>query len=174
MPKQAVRVVLVVAVAAVILFLVARPLRYLRYHRREVRVYFRDAQGLRAGAPVRMAGVDIGFVTSVRVRPDIRDTPGEVIMALETPYVLRVPKDASVSLETEGVLGPTFADIDIIGASGPPLENGGVLKAKEGTRLTSEELLEHLADIFKQKPCDQAGSGAGIGRSSGKEDSHPR
>lgn len=174
MRKQLVRVVPVVAIAALIVFLVARPLRYLRYHRREVKVYFRDARGLRTGAAVRMAGVDIGSVASVRVRPDVRDTPAEVIMALQTPYALRVPKDASVSLETEGVLGPTFADIDITGASGPPLENAGVLKSKEGPRLTSEEVLQHFADIFKQKPCDQVRSETAIGKTSGKQDSRSR
>jgi ABC-type transporter Mla subunit MlaD len=121
-----------------------------------------------------MAGVDIGSVASVRVRPDVRDTPAEVIMALQTPYALRVPKDASVSVETEGVLGPTFADIDIIGASGPPLEDGGVLKSKERPGLTNEELLEHLAGIFKQRPCDQVRSETGIGKTPRNEDSRPR
>lgn len=120
---------------------------------------------MRAGAPVRMAGVDVGTIATVRVRPDQHGAPAEVIMALRTPYELIVPKDASVSLETAGVLGPTFAEIDIIGASGPPLENGGVLKSKEGTKLTTEQLIERVADIVKQKPCDaQAKSEPETGR----------
>lgn len=175
MRRRVLRIVLVVAIAAAILFLLVTPLRRLRYHRREVRVYFQDAQGLRAGAPVRMAGVDIGSIASVRVRPERPETPAEVIMALQTPYELKVPGDASVSLETEGVLGPTFAEIEISGASGPPLENGGVLKSKEGQKLSSEQFLEHLADIFKRKPCDTPGRGeAETGSSSAKSGSRPR
>jgi len=101
-----------------------------------------------------MAGVDISSIASVRVRPERPDTPAEVIMKLQTPYELKVPRDARVSLGTEGALSPTFTDIDITGASGPPLEDGGVLKSKEGPRLTSQELLEHLIDAFRRRPCE--------------------
>jgi len=124
-----------------------------------------------------MAGIDIGSVTSVRVRPEMSATPGEVTMALRTPYALKIPKDASVSLQTEGVLGPTFAEVEIAGASGPPLENGGVLKSKEVVKLTPEQWLERVADIvIKQRPCDtlaksEAATGSGSDKNS---DSHRR
>ncbi|MGO9210770.1 MAG: MlaD family protein [Terriglobales bacterium] len=149
MRKRFVIVVLVVAIAAIV-FLVVKPLQY----RREVRAYFQDAQGLRAGASVRMAGVDIGSVTSVRVRPELSATPAEVTMALRTPYALKIPKDANVSLQTDGVLGPTSVEIEIARASGPPLENGGVLKSKEVVKLTPEQWIERVADIVRQRPCD--------------------
>lgn len=171
--RRVLGIAVAIVIAALILVVATRPLRY---HRREVRVYFRDAQGLRAGAPVRMAGVDIGSVVSVRVRPDQRDTPAEVIMALQTPYELKIPRDATVSLETAGVLGPTFAGIDIIGASGPPLENRGVLKSKESTstKMTTEQLLERVADIVKQKPCVAQATGETPSSSGKSTDSHPQ
>jgi len=169
MRKGFVAVALLVAIAAIFL-LVGKPFQ----HRREVRTYFQDAQGLRAGSSVRMAGVDIGSVTSVRVRPEISATPAEVTMVLRTPYALRIPKDASVSLETAGVLGPTFAEIDIAGASGPPLEKGGVLKSKEVVRLTPEQWLERVADIVKQKPCDALAKSDGASGSDKNSDSNRR
>jgi len=164
-------IIVLVAIAAIV-FLLVKPLQY----RREVKTYFQDAQGLHVGASVRMAGVDIGSVTSVRVRPEMSATPAEVTMALRTPYALKIPKDASVSLQTAGVLGPTFAEIEIAGASGPPLENGGVLKSKEVVRLTPEQWLERVADVIKQRPCDTlAKSEAATGSGSDKDsDSHRR
>lgn len=45
-------------------------------NRLEVRTYFQDARGVRAGAPVRVAGVEVGRVTDVRVRPELKGTPG--------------------------------------------------------------------------------------------------
>jgi MlaD protein len=71
-------------IVGVLLFVLAAIIvKPLRYHRREVRVYFQDAQGLHAGASVRMAGVDIGSVSSVRVRPE-PPAPAEVVMVLHT------------------------------------------------------------------------------------------
>ncbi|HYG99446.1 MAG TPA: MCE family protein [Terriglobales bacterium] len=75
--------------------------------------YSSDGHRLRAGAPVRLAGVEIGFVQTVRVRPELKDHPVEVVMTIDTPYDLKIPRDAIVSLETAGVLGETFANIDL-------------------------------------------------------------
>jgi hypothetical protein len=82
----------------------------------QVRCYFQDVQGLRAGAKVRLAGVEVGSVTSVRVRPERRDQPAEVTMFLQTPYELKIPNDSVVMLETAGVLGEVFPEIDSRGA----------------------------------------------------------
>lgn len=159
MRKRTLALIVIVGIAAAVLIAITKPW----YHRREIRVYFQDAKGLRAGAPVRMAGVDVGSVESVRVRPDLH--AAEAVLSLRTPYELRVPKDATVLLPTEGVLGSTFAEVEILNASGPPLENGGVLKSKESANAT-ELIVDRVADIVKtldhvakQKPCETQSTG---------------
>ena len=77
-----------------------------------VKTYFTNASGLRDGANVRVAGVDVGSVKSVRVRPELKEEPVEVVMVLNPRYEVRIPADSIVSLETEGVLGPTYVEID--------------------------------------------------------------
>src|ERR1700751_2869931 len=57
---------LIAVVIAVILFAVLFGYPRLFAHRIELTVYFQNANGLRAGAPVRLAGVEVGKVTSVR------------------------------------------------------------------------------------------------------------
>jgi phospholipid/cholesterol/gamma-HCH transport system substrate-binding protein len=125
------RVALIAVVIAVIAFAVLFSYPRLFAHRIELRVYFQNANGLRAGAPVRLAGVGVGTITSVRARPEMQTAPAEVSMRLGTPYELNIPNDSTVSLETAGVLGETFAEINVLEASGAPVKNGGVLKSDQ-------------------------------------------
>src|SRR5689334_19906944 len=93
-------------------------------HRIQIKTYFRDAKGLRAGAPVELAGVKVGEVESVRARPELKENPAEVVMNLQTDYALNIPADAVATLSTAGILGETFAAIDVANTSGAPIANG--------------------------------------------------
>lgn len=137
------------AVAGVVLALaIARP----NYHTLELKSYFKDAEGLRSGAKVRVAGVEVGTVTSVRVRPELHENPAEVIMMLQTPYELKIPNDSVVELQSAGLLGETFPEIDTQRASGPPAENGAVLKTL-ATEIASPAALERLSNALERIPC---------------------
>lgn len=122
-------------------------------HLLEIKCYFKDAQGLRPGAKVRLAGVEVGSVTSVRARPELRDQPAEVVMILQTPYELNVPEDAVVTIETAGVLGEVFAQISVQDATGPPLQPGGVLKTRPGESPTPQQWLDCFSNVVAHKPC---------------------
>ena len=107
--------VLISTVVVVMVLLVALvPMHNLFGHRLELRTYFQNSAGLKDGAPVRLAGVHVGIVKSVRVRPEVKDGTVEVIMALCTPYEIQIPSDSIVTLETEGILGQTYAEIDTL------------------------------------------------------------
>jgi len=64
-----------------------------------------DAQGLREGAPVRLSGVDIGNVKSIRVVPNRPLDPVEVTMKVNRKYDFNLRKDSRILLSTAGVLG---------------------------------------------------------------------
>jgi phospholipid/cholesterol/gamma-HCH transport system substrate-binding protein len=144
---------LVAVVIAVIAFAVLFGYPRLFAHRIELRVYFQNANGLRAGAPVRLAGVEVGKITSVRARPEMQFAPAEVTMRLRTPYELNIPNDSTVALDTAGVLGETFAEINVLGSSGAPVKNGGVLKERPTKFLSTEDFIEKVGDIVRPKPC---------------------
>ena len=144
------------ALLAISLLLIGKPLA----HKLVVKSYFTDANGLRSGAAVRLAGVDLGSVTSVRVRPESKDAPVEIVMALKTGYELNIPNDSTASLETAGVLGQTFVEIDSHTASGPPIQPTASLTTEEmiakfatAFNLSTAEALEKLESRIKER-CD--------------------
>jgi phospholipid/cholesterol/gamma-HCH transport system substrate-binding protein len=92
-----------------------------------IKSYFDNAEGLRVGAPVRLSGVDIGNVTKISVVGNKPLTPVEVTMKVSTKYGFGLRRDSVTSLETAGVLGETYLDIDSAQAVGPPLQDGDTL-----------------------------------------------
>lgn len=99
----------------------------------QLRSYVDNANGLREGAPVRLAGVDIGNVTKILVvhDPTKQLTPVEVTMKVNTRYLFNLRKDSLTLLSTAGVLGETYIDIDSSQATGPQVQDGDVLRSRE-------------------------------------------
>jgi len=129
----------------------------LRYSRQDIKSCFDDAGGLKVGAPVRIAGVEIGTVRSVRANPQDRSCPAEVEMALTTTYKVRIPQDSIAGIDTEGLLGEAYLSIDTTQASGAPIENYGYLKSKPsknalspGDQLRAADALIRLVKALKE------------------------
>jgi len=54
-------------------------------HQLQVKTYFGDARGLGVGALVRVAGVDVGRVADVHVRPELKERAAEVVLLIQPP-----------------------------------------------------------------------------------------
>jgi phospholipid/cholesterol/gamma-HCH transport system substrate-binding protein len=146
------RICAVVAIAAIALLILVVG-RWPIGHRLTVKAYFANVDGLREGAPVRIAGVNIGTVKTVQVRPELGQEPVEVVMMLNPPYEIRIPSDSTVSIATAGVFGETYAEINSASASGPPIGPNAVLKAQRTEQMTMQQLLESVTRILEKKNC---------------------
>jgi phospholipid/cholesterol/gamma-HCH transport system substrate-binding protein len=124
--------VIVAALSLALLLLLMSGTNGLFTPRITLRSYFDNASGLRVGAPVRLSGVDIGNVEKIRIVAD-KDkqlTPVEVTMKVSTKYVFNLRRDSVTSLETAGVLGETYMDIDSSQAIAPSVHDGDVLATR--------------------------------------------
>ncbi len=121
--------VIVASVTLAILLLLMSGSTGLFTTRITIKSYFDNAQGLRIGAPVRLSGVDIGNITNVLIVPDKdkQQTPVEVVMKVSTKYNYALRRDSVTSLETAGVLGETYVDIDSSQSVGAPVQDGDTL-----------------------------------------------
>jgi phospholipid/cholesterol/gamma-HCH transport system substrate-binding protein len=117
--------------------------------------YFDNAQGLREGAPVRLAGVDIGNVTSVHIVKDKPMTPVEVTMKVNTKYLFNLRKDSVTLMSTAGILGETFVDVDSATAKGPVVSDGDTLAAHDAPQIqdvvrASQGTLQNMDSLLKR------------------------
>src|ERR1035438_6274243 len=90
-----------------------------------LRSFFDNASGLREGAPVRLAGGDIGNVTGIRIVQGKPTTPVEVTMKVNTKYSFNLRKDSVTLMSTAGILGETYVDVDSSAAKGPQRTTAG-------------------------------------------------
>ena len=151
--------------AGALAFLFTRPWQ----HNLEVKAYFENAEGLQAGAPVMLAGVEVGKVTRVLAVPEHKDHPAEVTLVFAPPYDSRIPRDAVLSVGVSGVLGGTLAELDISHSSGPPLRPGDVLATRSSPVLSRSpgSFADVLGKAFcagvaeeKKQPTEDAGKKA--------------
>src|SRR5258708_20296291 len=129
-------------------------------HKIKLRSYVGHAGGLREGAPVRLAGVDIGNVTTVRIVNGKPLTPVEIMMKVNTKYKFNLRKDSVTVLSTAGIIGETYVDIDSTQAKGPEAVDGDtlaasdqpdiqdVVRASQGTLQNLDVLLIRIHPIF--------------------------
>jgi phospholipid/cholesterol/gamma-HCH transport system substrate-binding protein len=138
-----------------------------------VRAFVDNAGGLRVGAPVRLEGVDIGNVTRIRVVSDPKRylAPVEITMKITTKYEDTMKNDCQASLNTAGVLGEVFVDLDCRQAKGAAMQSGNILptrdvpqlqdvvRASQGTLENVNVLVKRLDDILSYIQSGQGSIG---------------
>jgi phospholipid/cholesterol/gamma-HCH transport system substrate-binding protein len=117
--------------------------------------YFDNASGLREGAPVRLSGVDIGNVSSIRIVQGKPTTPVEITMKVNTKYSFNLRKDSVTLMSTAGILGETYVDVDSTTAKGPPAADGDTLPARDQPDIqdvvrASQGTLQNIDTLLKR------------------------
>jgi len=124
-------------------------------HKIILKSYVDNAGGLRVGAPVRLAGVDIGNVTKIQIVRNKATTPVEITMKVNTVYSFNLRKDSITLLSTAGILGETFVDVDSSAAKGPEAANGDILPSREQPQLedvvrSSQSTLQNMNSLINR------------------------
>lgn len=100
---------------------------------------FTNASGLKAGSTVRIAGVSVGEVKKITLKPD--DMSAMVTFRIESG--LKLDDDTVASVRSAGLLGDKFIALKP-GASGMQLKPGAVILDTEST-VDLEDIISRFA-----------------------------
>ncbi|HXV61692.1 MAG TPA: MlaD family protein [Vicinamibacteria bacterium] len=89
--------------------------------------YLRDVNGLKAGAPIHLSGVEVGSVRHVEFAGPDAPAPVRVTLNLRTEVQERVTTNSLVTVGSLGVLGEKLLDIDPGQPGGVPIEDQGTV-----------------------------------------------
>lgn len=95
-----------------------------------VNAYFKDVQGLRSGATVRLSGIDVGSVNNINI---VNDTTGRVKVSMELQTDIRrfIRTDTKATIETEGLVGSKVVVLKIGSSNAEPVKDGGYIQSQE-------------------------------------------
>ncbi len=110
--------ILVIAVACLIglMAIASGGPGYLTANRTKIDVYFRDGQGVRAGHPVRVSGLDAGRVTRVDIVERDGGLRARVRIAISAEIAAQLKQDAMISVKN-GITGSTSVNVVSVGES---------------------------------------------------------
>lgn len=77
----------------------------------EVSVIMTDVAGLKVGAPVWLAGVDVGLVNRIRFERPRESNDVEVILEVNEEAMKKIGIDSIITVKTRGLMGEKYVDI---------------------------------------------------------------
>ncbi len=134
--------------------------------------YFDDVQGLVPGAPVRLAGKDVGRVSEVSfARLEDDRPPIRVVLEIDAEVQDRVRSDSAASVGTIGLLGDKYVSVTMGTPRGRVLDDGNEIASVSPIDLNvaivrGTEAIDNIAMLAANanKVVEEFGDSQGIGR----------
>jgi phospholipid/cholesterol/gamma-HCH transport system substrate-binding protein len=124
---------------------------------------FDDIGGLKAGAPVTMAGVRIGQVDSIAIDP--ADYRARVTLGIEKRYA-QIPDDSNAAINTAGLLGANYIAVTA-GSSDKYLHAGSEISFTQSALVLENIVNKFFANSASSGGSNSGGSGSGNSGSDG-------
>jgi phospholipid/cholesterol/gamma-HCH transport system substrate-binding protein len=103
------------------------------WQRYAIKTHFHDVQGLKSGAIVRVAGVEVGKVAKV----ELVGTEVEVRLSIKKENQSRITTESLASIGSMSLLGEPLIDVSP-STSGTPLKDGDTIKSKKPASQLSD------------------------------------
>jgi phospholipid/cholesterol/gamma-HCH transport system substrate-binding protein len=135
---------------------------------------FKDVGGLMPGAPVRLAGVEVGTVSRVWFLTDRNKRLVGVELRINSDVQERIHEDSVASIQTMGILGDKYISITMGSPDQPVLQNGDFLTSTETVELyayleRADKIVNNIESITDSlntflAPIKKEGSGEDVAR----------
>ncbi len=141
-------------ILAVLIFLLTGS-RGIFEHNEPLRTYLEDASGIADSAPVRLNGILVGTVRSVRISGEKDPKRAvEFVLSIQEKFMKEIPEDSTTEVTASNLLGDKFINITK-GQSPHPVKPGAELRSIQGQDIPelmaqSANLLATLQDIAKR------------------------
>lgn len=115
---------------------------------------FVNISGLRIGAPIFLAGINVGKVDGIRFPKELQEKEVVVTLRVRKQYRDRIRADSVAQIVTQGLLGDKAIFVTVGSPDEPQLKNGQGVKVKSAFSLDSfsekgSELLENINELAK-------------------------
>jgi phospholipid/cholesterol/gamma-HCH transport system substrate-binding protein len=124
----------------------------------ELYAYFDDINGLVVGAPVRLAGLDVGRVSQITFPDDLAERQAQVELSIQDRFMPRLRSDSSAFIDSKGLLGDKLINLSIGSSDKPALKDGETIETRKA--VTIEQLTKKVDEVVSSitHVTDQAGS----------------
>lgn len=118
--------------------------------------YLRDVNGLKAGAPVHLSGVEVGSVQRVEFAEPGGPAPVRVTLTLRTDVQDRVTTHSLITVGSLGVLGEKMLDVDPGPPGGDPIADMGTVPGEaegdpiKGILADASATMKDIRDIARE------------------------
>ena len=109
---------------------------------------FEDVSGLTEGADVKINGIKVGIVKSLKLDEDYS---AKVELTIKNEY--KIPEDSSLAISTDGIMGNKFISIST-GYSDKYLEQDSEVEDTKSS-LNLEKIVDKVISGFLSKPADK-------------------
>ncbi|MGH9327986.1 MAG: MlaD family protein [Terriglobia bacterium] len=144
------RVGMMVGIAIIIIvvaiFFVSGPVGVLRAHY-ILKGYFANAQGLKEGSQVQLAGVAVGSVSKIRLSNSTSPNRAvEVMMKISQSFQPDIRRDSVASIQTAGLLGESFVNISRGSPTQPSIPAQGEVNTEQSADI--KKVVQNANDVL--------------------------
>ena len=116
---------------------------------------FSDISGLRAGASVRLSGMDVGLVRGIEFPKNLEERHVFVELRVAERFRERIRGDSVATIESQGLLGDKYVAVSLGTNERATLEHGSWIDAKDPVELMgfvdeAGEIVDNIKSITKQ------------------------
>jgi phospholipid/cholesterol/gamma-HCH transport system substrate-binding protein len=143
--RVGIMVLVSLVVLAVAIFFISGQVGFLS-KRYSLKVYFSGAGGVREGSEVRLAGIPVGNVSSIKISSFAEpDRAVEIDLRISSHYQDQIREDSVATLETAGLLGEAYVDVSRGGPGKKILQNGGIVQGHEEADI--KQIVQNANDV---------------------------